>query len=161
MKLNLTTISKTAVYFIGLSIFTICAILLPELAREEAVGKPDHPSALPFLIAAWVLSIPIFIALHQALKLIMFIDQNKVFSDQTVKTIQNIKISSIVFILMVILADSIIITIGRNTGEDIPPFITLGFIIVFVTSVITTFTAVLQRLLEDAIVLKTENELTI
>lgn len=60
MKQGVTIITRGVIYLMGIAILSVCAILLPELAREEAVGKVNPPSAYPFLLAAWVLSLPIF-----------------------------------------------------------------------------------------------------
>lgn len=163
MKNNLITITKGSVYLIGIAVITVCAILLPELAREEAVGKVNPPSSYPFLIGAWILSLPIFIALHQTLKLINYVKQNKAFSNKSVKALKYIKYSTLVFSFLIVSAviAVIVLTRGANPPEDITPVITIGFIFTFVSSLITTFVAILERLLKDAINIKSKNDLII
>src|SRR4051812_24508056 len=96
-KRGLTIITKGIIYLMGIAVISICAILLPELAREEAVGKANPPSVLPYLIGAWVLAVPIFVALYQTLRLLSLIDAKKAFSGRSVRTLQNIKLCAIAF----------------------------------------------------------------
>lgn len=163
MKRGLTLITRGIVYLMGIAVFSILAILLPELAREEAVGKVNPPNALPYLIAAWVLSIPIFAALHQTLKLLSYIDENKAFSTRSVKLLQNIKLYAIVFSVMIAASAITVIVAARimDPREDVTHIVALGFIFTFASSIVATFAAVMQRLLQDAINIKSENDLIV
>lgn len=163
MKKSLTIVTKGIVYLMGTAVIMVCAILLPELAREEAVGKVNPPTAFPFLIGAWVLSIPIFIALYQTLKLVSLIDENKTFSIQSVKALQTIKYCSMAFGILIVAGVTVVIILARsiNPTEDVTPIFTLGFIFTFASSLVATFFAVLERLLMDAIIIKSENDLTV
>ncbi len=163
MKKGLTSITKGVICLMALAVIAVCAILLPELAREEAVGKATPPTVYPYLIGAWVLALPIFFALHQTLKLLSYIDGNKAFSDLSVKALQNIKLSAIAFSTMIALGAITVITMARMTDprEDVTALVALGFIFTFISGVIATFVAVLQRLLKDAITMKNENDLIV
>ena len=46
-------------------------------------------------------------------------------------------------------------------SEDAPGIMVIGLVMVFAPMVIAVFAAVLQRLLQNAIVIKSENELTV
>ena len=163
MKQGLTSITRGIIYLMGFALITVCAILLPELAREESVGRVTPPSPYPFLIGAWILSTPIFVALHQTLKLLSHVDGNKAFSNHSVKTLQNIKFCSIVFSAMIIVGVVTVVLVTRsvNPTEDVTPIVTLGFVFTFVSSAAATFIAVLQKLLKVAIDIKSENDLTV
>jgi hypothetical protein len=158
-----TIIPKGIIYLMGIAIVGICGILLPELAREEAVGKAHPPAAYPFLIGAWIISLPIFFALYQTLKLLNSIDKNTAFSKVSIKALQNIKICAAIFSAFIIVGAVTVIITARlaDPREDVTPIIMLGFICTFTTSIIATFVAVLQKLLEDAITIKKENDLTV
>jgi hypothetical protein len=56
-----------------------------------------------------------------------------------------------------------LMTLLRHIGptEDSPPFGILGFTLTFAASVIATLAAVLQQLLQSAIAIKSENDLTV
>jgi hypothetical protein len=163
MKQRVTLITRAAIYFMGLAVFSINTILLPELAREEAAGRANPPITYPFFIGAWILSIPIFIALHQTLKLLKYIDENRAFSNRSVKVLQNIKLCAIVYGVLVALSAISIVVVGRimDPTEDTPPFLLVGSVFTLASIVVATFAAVLQRLLQDAIGIKEENDLIV
>lgn len=163
MKLGLTFFSKTIVYLMGVSVITVCGVLLPELAREEAVGKTNPPESTPLLIGAWEISIPIFFALYQVLRLLSYVEKNEAFSSKSVKALQYIKYCGIVYSVLIALSAITVIVWGKSIdpSEDVTPVISIGFIFIFTSSIIATFMAVLQRLLQNAIDMKSENDLTI
>ncbi len=163
MKRGLTIFTRGIVYLMGIAVLSVCAILLPELAREEAVGKANPPTVWPFFVAAWILSVPIFIALYQTLKLLGYIDENKAFSDRSVRTLQSIKLCAIVFSVMIAIGAITAIVVARSAdpGEDVTHIVTIGFIFTFASSIVATFAAVLKRLLQDAIHIKSENDLIV
>ncbi len=163
MKRGLTIITRGVVYLMGIAVLSVCAILLPELAREEAVGKANPPTVWPFFIGAWVLSVPIFVALHQTLQLLSYIDGNKAFSHRSVRTLQNIKLCAIALCIMIVIGAITVIVVARiaDPREDVMHIVTIGFIFTFASSIVATFAAVLQRLLQDAINIKSENDLIV
>lgn len=164
MKQGPTLFARGIVYLMGFAALAVCLILLPELAREEAAANPGGTrQTIPFFVAAYVLTIPFFIALYQVLKLLRYIDEGTAFSAQAVYALKNIKTCAITFSALVVVA-----TVGGiswaqviDPTEDVTGFVTLGFIFTFISSVIATFAAVLQRLLRDAIAMKAENDLTV
>jgi hypothetical protein len=162
-KTGLTIITKGVIYLMGIAVISICAILLPELAREEAVANPNAGPAYPFLIGAWVLTIPIFIALHQTLKLLSYIDTNNAFSNRSVITLQKIKMCAIAFSILIAVGAITVIVMARmdDPREEVTHIFTVGFIFTFASSVVATFAAVLKRLLQDAISIKSENDLIV
>ena len=147
----------------GLAVFSVITILLPEIAREEAAGKVNPPTSHPFLYVIGLMSIPIFVALYQTLKLLKYIDENKAFSQQSVTALRNIKYCAITFSILFALGAISVIVIARlaDPTEEVAPIVTLGFLFTFTSSIIATFTAVLQKLLQNAIDMKSENELTV
>lgn len=152
------------VYLLGLAALAVCAILLPELAREAIVEDPSLAILKhPFLVGAYVTVVPFFVALYQTSRLLYYIDNNTAFSDRSVKALQVIKMCTMVFISLVVLGVIAgIWAIPRVAPElDVTLIPVLGFIFVFSASVIATFVAVVQRLLEDAIEMQKENELTV
>lgn len=163
MKPGLTLLTRGVIYAMVIAVVAICAILLPELAREEAVGKVNPPSAFPFLIGAWILVIPILLALYQTHLLLNYIENNTAFSHLAVKALQNIKICMIMFSALIVVGAITVIILARiaDPHEDVAPIVTIGFIVTFVSSIIATFVAVLQTLLKEAIHMKTENDLTV
>jgi hypothetical protein len=160
----LTNFAKGVVYLIGIGSFVVLFILIPELVREEGVGKPFDPLYLySFFTGLYILAIPFFVALHQTLKLIGYMEKNKAFSIKSIKALKYIKICAIIFSILIFTAFATLVTLLRinNPGEDAPPFMMLGTILTFISSIIAVFMAVLQKLLTEAVAIKSENDLIV
>lgn len=161
MKQGSTLFLKIAVFIIGTPVLALCIFWLPGIAARDAAAHPETAYLqYPFLIGAYITATPFFIALYQTLKLLSYIDQNKAFSELSVRALKCIKYCAItISTLIVVGLISIILIAGE--GEDITGFISLGLILVFASMVIAVFAAVLQRLLQEAIDIKSENDLTV
>ena len=113
----------------------------------------------PFLAYAYAASIPFFVALYQAFKLLGYIEQNKVFSQISVRTLRNIKYCAIT--LSGLIGLGILFIRLFNTGDDSAGFTALSIFTIFVSIVIATAAAVFQKLLQNAVDIKSENDLTV
>lgn len=164
MNQGLITFSRVTVYLAGIAVLAMCLILFPELAREESVEHPDTAYLTHYFLAgAYVITVPVFVALHQTLRFLGYMEERKAFSGQSVKTLENIKLCAITFGALIILAAAAGIIVARsiNPTEDVTHIVALGAIFTFAASVIATFAAVLQKLLKNAIEMKAENDLIV
>lgn len=113
----------------------------------------------PFIIYVYIASIPFFVALFQAIKLLGFIENNNVFSQAAVKAVKNIKLCAITIICFLAVA---MVWVKAASGNDDPVgAIAVGICMAFAATVIATATAVLQKLLQNAVDIKLENDLTV
>lgn len=113
----------------------------------------------PFIIYIYIASTPIFIGLYQAFKLLNFIETNKVFSKDAVNTLRNMKFAALSLIGFITLA---VLYIRLNAHGDDPAGPTaIGILASFALAVIATAAAVFQKLLQNAVELKSENDLTV
>jgi len=122
-----------------------------------------HIYADPFLIYGYIASIAFFVALYQAFTLLGFIGQNKVFSLQSVKALRAIKYCAIVLSIFIVMA-AVYIRISfaeGDTGDDPAGFIAMCIVTTFISIVIATAAAVFERLLQSAVEMKSENDLTV
>lgn len=159
-----TVFARGVVYLVGAAALSVCFILLPELVREESVGKtPNLFLTISFLGSGYILSLPFFVALHQTLKLLNYIDMNKTFSHQSIKALQNIKLCAVIFGVLIVLAVVAWLSIARSIdpSEDVTFIVTFGGIFTFVASILAVFVALLQKLLTEAVALKSENDLIV
>jgi DUF2975 family protein len=113
----------------------------------------------PLIIYAYIGSIPFFVGLYQAFKLLGYIDGNKVFSQSSVNAMKNIKYCAITFSGFIVLGILYIRLFVR--GDDPAGVTALGIFTTFASIVIATAAAVFQRLLQNAVDLKSENDLTV
>src|SRR3989304_9043742 len=58
----------------------------------------------PFIVYGYLASIPFFVALYQAFKLLGYIGQNKVFSLNSVKALRTIKYCAIALSILIVMA---------------------------------------------------------
>jgi hypothetical protein len=113
----------------------------------------------PVIIYTFIASIPFFIGLYQAFKLLSFIDANKVFSQGAVNTLKNMKIASLSFIGFIVLGEFYLRFFVR--GDDMAGPTALGIIMAFSAAIIATAAGVFQKLLQNAVDIKSENDLTV
>jgi Protein of unknown function (DUF2975) len=113
----------------------------------------------PFIIYINIASIPFFVGLYQAFKLLNFIDANKAFSQGAVNTLRNMKFASLSLIGFIALAEFYIRFFAH--GDDPAGPTALGILASFAVAVIATAAAVFQKLLQNAVDLKSENDLTV
>jgi hypothetical protein len=113
----------------------------------------------PFLALVYAGSIPFFIALYQAFKVLGYARQNKVFSAKAVKALRTIKYCAIA-ILGFVVAEEIFIMLNHG-NDDAAGGVFMGILIAFGSIVIATAAAMFERILQNAVELKSENDLTV
>ena len=113
----------------------------------------------PFLALVYAGSIPFFIALYQAFKVLGYAGQNKVFSPKAVKALRTIKFCALAIIGFVVVEE---IFIMLNHGDDdAAGAIMMGVLIIFASIVIATAAAMFEKILQTAVDIKSENDLTV
>jgi hypothetical protein len=114
----------------------------------------------PLIIYTFIGSIPFFVALYQAFKLLGYIDINQVFSQASVNAVKNIKYCAITISGFIVLG-ILYIRFSAPVDEDPAGVTALAIFITFASIVIATAAAIFQRLLQNAIDIKSENDLTV
>ncbi len=154
MKQVSTLFLKLVVSTIGIVVLGLCVFLL-----QAAIASEEARDFLPVLLGMYVAAIPFFLALYRTLKLLVYIDKREAFSDSSVKALSSIKLCAIAVSAVYAAMMPFIVYVADK--DDAPGFTALGFVIILASIVIATFAAVLQRLLQDAIDIKSENEFTV
>ena len=112
----------------------------------------------PFLALVYTGSIPFFVALYQAFKVLGYAGQNNIFSPAAVKALRTIKYCAIAIIGFVALGE-IFIMLGNS--DDRSGGVFMGILITFVSIVIATAAAMFERILQNAVDIKSENDLMV
>ncbi len=149
MKKGSTLFLKFVICLIAIAVL-IWLIWFPQLEGRAANLDLISVYMDPLIIYTYIGSIPFFIALYQAFKLLGYVDGNKIFSQASVNAVRNIKYCAITFTGFIVLG--ILYPEGGNA---------LGIFITFASIVIATAAAVFQRLLQNAVDMKSENDLTV
>lgn len=150
MKHVTTLFLKIALFMIALPALALSIFWLPGF-----IGYIN----IAIILLVYVTELIYFFALYKAFKLLQLIDKNKAFSYESVDTVKHIKycayfISGIFVVILPFLypiADA----------DDSPGLLAFPLIIVFASLVISTFAAVLQKLLYEALIIKNDNDLTV
>src|SRR5262245_21498586 len=131
LKRSSTAFLQAVIVLIGIATL---ALLLWEPHLE---GRNAHATVFevyikdPFLALVYVGSIPFFIALYQAFKVLGYVGQNQVFSQPAVKALQTIKYCALAIIGFVV-AEEIFILLMNNRDNDNPGApIFMGLLITF------------------------------
>ena len=113
----------------------------------------------PFLVLVYLGSIPFFVALYQAYKLLGYAGQNKIFSPEAVKALRTIKYCALAIIGFVVVEEIIILL--NHGNDDAAGGVFMGVLITFGSIVIATAAAMFERILQNAVDIKSENDLTV
>jgi len=112
----------------------------------------------PFLAYAYFASIPFFVALYQAFKTLGYIRQNMAFSQVAVKALRTIKLCALALVGFVAVGE-LYILLGNS--DDRAGGVFIGILITFGSLVAATAAAVFERILQNAVDMRSENDLTV
>ena len=113
----------------------------------------------PFLAYIYLSSTPFFFALYQAFKLLGLIEHNKTFTHLGVARLRNIKFCALAFAGFLLPITPYLFAFAQD--DDAPGVVLIGIVLVFVSLVVATAAAVFQTLLQNAVDIKNENDLTV
>ncbi len=112
----------------------------------------------PFLAYAYLASTAFFVGLYQAFKVLVYIRQNRAFSQAAVKALQTMRSCALAIIGLVAVGELFIIL--DNRGDDRAGGVFIGILITFGSAVIATAAAMFERILQNAMDIESENDLT-
>jgi len=159
MKKGSTILLQVVVVLIGTGVL---AFMLFEPLRE---GRNLHSTVFdvyfhdPFLAYAYTSSIAFFTALYQAFRLLGYIGQNNVFSTHSVRALRTIKCCAMA--LVALIAAPVAYLFIVRPGDDIAGGVAMGLFLIVVSTVIATTAAVFEKILQNAVDMKSENDLTV
>jgi len=149
-----TNILRLAVIGLGLAVLLTCVFALPAGISSDETGYYRY-----ILAGLYVPAIPFFIALFKTLKLLSYIDKNKVFSKQSTNALKSIQTCAVVISGLFTLGMPYIFYAADK--DDAPGVAAIGFIIIGASFTVATAAAVFSRLVQSATAIKSENDLTV
>ena len=114
----------------------------------------------PFLAYIYLAFIPFFVGLYQVFKMLGFARRDEIFSPRSVRALRILKYCAITTALFIVGAEAYIFVFVRGT-DDVAGGVMMGAFIIFVSAVIGTAAAVFERILQNAVDIKAENDLTV
>lgn len=158
LKRSSTAFLQSVIVLIGIGAL---ALMLWEPHLE---GRNAHATIFeiyfkdPFLAYAYLASIPFFVALYQGFKVLGYAGKNQVFSQAAVKALRTAKFCAIAMIGLVAVGEFFIM---MNDSDDRAGGVFMGVLITFGSIVMAAAAATFERILQSAVDLKSENDLTV
>ena len=160
-------LKKTSTLFLKIVLFSIAALILTGLLWFPQIEGRNQFAANriliyfndPFLAYVYLGSLPFFVGIYQAIRLLGLIEQNKAFTLAAVKRLRNMKYSALGLMATIGAAMPWIFAFGQE--DDAPGVVVLGLGAVLIAGVLATACAVFQKLFQNAVDIKEENDLTV
>jgi len=111
-----------------------------------------------FIAYIYIGSIPFFVALYNAFKVLGYVGRDEIFSERSVRALRTIKYCSLIIIGFV--AVSVLFMINGDR-DDRPAGVFLRILITFPSIVVAAAAAISERILQNAVDIKSENDLTV
>ena len=146
MKQSSATVLQTAIVLIGIAVFVFM------LWEPHIEGRNAHATLFEvyfkdtFLAFAYIASIPFFVMLYHAFKLVGYVGRNEVFSLRSLMALRAMKYCAIILIGFVAVGEAYLITMVRGE-DDIAGGVAMGILVALVSTVIATSAAVFERIL--------------
>jgi hypothetical protein len=145
---------KAFVLLLAVPVLALCLFVLPVGLKDDGgVGYQ------PIILGMYISAIPFFIALYQTIKLLGYIETHKAFSLYSADALKNIKYCALTISGLYGLGMPYIFYVADK--DDAPGVVLLGLVIVFASFAIGTAAAVFQKLVQHAVDIKSENDLTV
>src|SRR6478672_4546740 len=109
----------------------------------------------PFILYGYASSIAFFVALYKAFKLLGYIEQNKVFSSNSVRALKSIKYCAIIVSVLIVTA-ALYIKIAHHKDDDPAGFLAICIVTTFVSIIVATAAAIFEKSFQNALNLKAE-----
>jgi hypothetical protein len=156
--------SGVALFLRGALVLVGIGALAFLLAEPHFEGRNAHATLFaiyfkdPFLAYAYVGSIPFFVGLYQAFKVLGHTGRNKEFPPSTIRSVRTIKHCAIALIGFVAGAEAIIML---SDSDDRAGGVFMGIVILFASSVVAIAMTLLERALQKAMEMKSGNDLMV
>ncbi len=158
MKKGSTFFLRFVVIILGLIIFGIAFIGFPWVIKDISEFYPKIV-LYPIITGIYLTALPFYYALFKVWALLGLIDSNNAFSMDSVSALRSIKVSAYIIAGIYTLLIPVLYIIAEV--DDAPGVLAIPLIATFAAMVIAVFASVLERLLREAVNIKSDNDLTI
>jgi Protein of unknown function (DUF2975) len=164
----IAAMKKSSTIFLQIVIVLIGIVALALLLLEPRVeGRNAHATNFeiyfqdPLLALVYAGSIPFFMALYQAIKVLGQVGRNKAFSPEVVKALRTIRYCALAIIGFVVVEELFILLMNKGDNDNPGAPIFMGILIVFPSIVVATGATMFERIAQNAVDLKSEHDLTV
>ncbi|MDT4968189.1 MAG: hypothetical protein QOJ64_2926 [Acidobacteriota bacterium] len=114
----------------------------------------------PFLAYIYLAFVPFFVGLYHAFKILGYARRNEIFSQRSVRALRTIKYCALTTAILILGAEAYLFILMRGK-DDIAGGVMMGAFIILVSAIIATAAAVFERRLQNAVAIKSENDLIV
>lgn len=154
MQKSSTLFLQTVIVAMGLFVLFLCVYGLP-----VTIGTFDWGGYDPILLGMYIPAIPFYFALYKAMQLLKRIEQDQVFSQPAVDALWSIQWCGVSISALYAAGMPYIFYVADK--DDAPGVVGIGLVIIFSSFVIAVAAALFKQLLQRAVDLKAENDLTV
>jgi len=160
MKRGSTIFLQVVIVLLGIG------VLAALLWEPQVEGRNMHATQFqiyfkdPFLAYIYLAFVPFFVGIFQAFKMLGYTRRDEIFSERSVRALRIIKYCAITTAIFILGAEAYIFIFVRGT-DDVAGGVMMGAFIIFISAVIGTAAAVFERILQNAVDIKSENDLTV
>src|SRR5213595_945507 len=160
MKRAATIFLQIVITLVGLGI--LAALLWEPQVEGRNVNATQFEIYFkdPFLAYIYLAFVPFFVGLTRAFKILGYARRNEIFSQRSVRALRIIKYCALTTAIFVLGAEAYLFIFIRGK-DDIAGGVAMGVFIILVSAIIATAAAVFERILQNAVDIKSENELTV
>ena len=160
MKRGSTIFLQVVIALLGVGVFTFL-VWEPQLeGRNVNATQFDIYFKDPFLAYIYLAFVPFFVGLYQAIRMLGYARRDEIFSQRCVQALRIIKYCALITAIFIVGAEAYIFVFVRGT-DDVAGGVMMGAFIIFVSAVIATAAEVFERILQNAVDIKSENDLTV
>src|SRR5882672_6220304 len=109
----------------------------------------------PFLAYIYLAFVPFFVGLTRAFKMLGYARRNEIFSPRSVRALRIIKYCALTTAIFILGAEAYLFIFMRGK-DDIAGGAMMGAFIILVSAIIATAAAVFERILQNAVEIKSE-----
>jgi hypothetical protein len=160
MKRTSTVFLQVVIVLIGIG--TLALLLWEPRIEGRNVNSTNFEIYFKdaFLAYVYLGSVSFFIVLLNAFKLLSYIRQDRIFSQNSVRALRTIKYCTIILVAFILGAEAYLFIV-QSKREDVAGGVAMGLILLFISVVIGAAATVFERILQNALDIKSENDLTI
>ncbi|MBH8570960.1 DUF2975 domain-containing protein [Microvirga sp. STS02] len=159
MKKISTAFLQVVIVLIGVVMLALL-IRLPLTEGRAANLDLFHIYSDPLILYSYAASVAFFVALYKAFTLLGYIGQNQVFSPRSVEVLRSIKHCALVLSVLIVAA-GVYIRLFHDKNDDPAGFLAICMATTLASVVAATAAAIFEKILQNAIDMKSENDLTI
>lgn len=160
MKNVSTHFLRLAIIGLGGLVLLFCIVVIPSIYSNWGHVFPELAFLRYVLVSAMLITaVAFYVALYHGMALLRLIDRHKAFSLESVHALRMIKYCGGLIGALYILAMPAVYLVAEL--DDAPGLILVGMAFAGAPITVSVFAALMQKLVQTAVELKTENDLTV